>query len=91
MRFEWDEDKASANVRKHGVAFEQAIKVFEDPDAIEIVDDEHSADEVRFATIGSVGPALLYVVFTSRGDAVRIIHARGADRRMKRLYEKERR
>lgn len=88
MRFEWDGDKADANFAKHRVSFEEAVRVFDDPRAIEIVDEEHSIAETRFGIIGLSGLRLLYVVFTERGEAVRVIHARRADRRMEKLYEK---
>jgi len=49
LQFEWDDAKAAANVRKHGVSFEEAITVFGDPNAITIFDVEHSETEDRFA------------------------------------------
>jgi uncharacterized DUF497 family protein len=88
MRFEWDDEKAAANIRKHGVSFEEAARVFADPRAIEIIDEEQSIGERRFAMIGLADAGLLYVVFTERAEAIRIIHARKADRKMERFYEK---
>lgn len=64
------------------------MRVFDDRRALEIIDDDHSADETRLAMIGLAGGRLLYVVFTERGDAIRIIHARKADRRLEKLYDK---
>jgi uncharacterized DUF497 family protein len=67
------------------------VGVFEDPHALEFVDDEHSTDlETRYATIGLAAPGLLFVVFTERfEDRVRIIHARRAETWMVRDYEKQ--
>ena len=87
--FEWDEDKANHNWRMHGVAFAEAIKVFDDAHAAEEYDAEHSSEkEPRYSRIGLSGIHLLFVVFTVRGGKTRIIHARRADRIMERLYAK---
>lgn len=48
MRFEWDDEKAQANLEKHGVSFGEATEVFYDPNALEGYDAEHSTDENRF-------------------------------------------
>jgi len=87
MSFDWDDEKADANLKKHGISFEEAVKVFDDPNAIEIVDEGHSTEESRFSIIGLAGLRLLYVVFTVRRNVIRIIHARHADRKMRRIYE----
>lgn len=82
MEFEWSESKAALNVRKHGVAFEDAAYVFLDPQRLEAVDDRADYGEERWLTIGWVGPAILVVVHTLRGrdgDIVRIISARKAN------------
>jgi uncharacterized DUF497 family protein len=78
--FEWDEEKAKANYRKHGIGFETATEVFDDPFAVEIVD-ELSGDhgEERLLITGlSEGNLILRVVYTERGDRIRIISARRA-------------
>ena len=69
MRFEWDEEKAEENRRKHRVPFEKAQEVFDDPRAVPFEDLEHStADETRYVMIGMSSMGLLYVSFTySRG------------------------
>jgi len=65
LQFEWDDAKAAANVRKHGVSFEEAITVFGDPNAITIYDVEHSETENRFIDIGlSASGRVLVVVYT---------------------------
>lgn len=91
MEFEWDEAKAKANLRKHGVAFEDAVELFDDPlhltQPAKVVDGEK-----RFKTTGYADAyALLTVVHVVRGTAageiVRIISARPASRRERRSYE----
>ena len=87
--FEWDEGKASENVRKHGVAFAEAVTVFGDTFSVTIYDPDHSEDEDRFITIGiSARLRHLVVVHSERGDNVRIISARKATRQERESYEK---
>lgn len=77
--FEWDDDKAAINVRIHGVEFEEARTVFEDPFAITIPDDLHSEDEDRSIVLGlSLLSRVLLVVYTERRERIRIISARKA-------------
>ena len=85
MKFEWDEVKNNINKKKHHISFETAIHVFDDPMYIEMYDFEHSVDEDRFIAIGKVGE-VLFVVFTERKDALRIISARIATEIERRLY-----
>ena len=86
MRFEWDPDKARANLRKHGVDFADAATIFDDPLAVTISDE--GAEESRFVTIGSDAEArVLVVVYVWRGVRIRIISARRATRRERRRYE----
>ncbi len=85
--YEWDEDKADRNWLAHGVAFREAVRVFDDADAVEEYDAQHSNDhESRYSRIGLSGTRLLFVVFTVREGKTRIIHARKADRIMERFY-----
>jgi uncharacterized DUF497 family protein len=79
--FEWDTEKAESNYRKHGIGFETAVKVFGDLFAVENVD-AFSVDhgEERFLITGRAESLLLTVVYTERGDIIRIISARGATR-----------
>lgn len=87
MRFEWNPQKATANLRKHGVSFDEAATVFDDPLFITVVDDEHSLDEERYITIGLSSQArLLVIAHTERGGTVRIISARKATSREERFY-----
>jgi uncharacterized DUF497 family protein len=86
--FAWDNEKASENVRKHGISFEEALTVFGDPLSITIEDVYHGVGEVRMLTMGySNYPRFLVVVHTDRGNIVRIISARLATRRERRTYE----
>jgi hypothetical protein len=83
VRFEWDPAKASANLSKHRVSFEEAKTVFYDDLAVQFFDAEHSVDEARFIMLGmSSGARLLVVCHCERGegDVVRIISARKATR-----------
>jgi uncharacterized DUF497 family protein len=89
LTFEWDEDKAEKNRRKHGIHFAEVLAVFDDPCAVEFFDQEHSSPaEARYAVIGLAASGLMYVVFTERGEGgIRLIHARKADSRMVKIYE----
>lgn len=88
MKFEWDDQKAVANLKKHGVSFGEATEVFYDPNALEGADPEHSGSEERFVIIGYSVRRLLFVVFAQRhGDTVRIISARLPTARERDLYE----
>lgn len=73
----WDRKKAALNLQKHGVAFEDAAMVFADDNSITRYDERHSQDEDRWQIIGLVEDVLL-VVFTERGEALRLITARAA-------------
>jgi uncharacterized DUF497 family protein len=86
--FAWDAKKASENIRKHGVSFEEASSVFGDPLSITIEDPHHGAGEERMLTMGhSNYHRLLVVAHTARGNIIRIISARLASRRERRVYE----
>ena len=85
MDFEWDGSKNQVNLRKHGIAFKTAARVFLDPYAIEF-DDLDASGELRFNAIGLVDNRMLFVTYTMRNDTVRIISARGAEPHEKRKY-----
>ena len=92
IKFEWDSTKAAANVRKHGVSFEEAQSVFYDEFAIQFFDDDHSGDEERFLLLGmSTEARLLLVCHCERdaGNIVRIISARKATKRESTFYGSE--
>ena len=86
MEFEWDEAKARDNQAKHGVSFDLARAVFDDPRLVLAEDLEHSAAERRYFAFGNVGDGILTVRFTVRGEKVRIIGA-GYWRKGKAFYE----
>ena len=86
--FEWDKSKDRQNQEKHGVSFSDTFAVFEDPSALTIQDDEH--EEERFITIGmDCFGRVLVVVYTWRGDNIRIISARKATKPEVKQYESE--
>jgi hypothetical protein len=88
LTFEWDEKKAKRNLQKHGVSFEEASTVFSDPVSRTIPDPLHSEEEDRFVILGeSHRFRVLVAVFTERGDNIRIISARRANRRERTDYE----
>jgi len=86
-QFEWDAHKAGKNLRKHGVSFEEASTVFDDPMFISVVDEEHSEDEERYITLGlSKRGHLLTIAHTDRQGRIRIISARNATGKEARFY-----
>ncbi|MBD2778722.1 BrnT family toxin [Iningainema tapete] len=86
--FDWDNEKAKVNIRKHGVSFTDATTVFDDPLSITLDDTLHSQEEDRFLIIGySQQQMLLVVAYTYRGNNIRIISARIATRRERKIYE----
>jgi uncharacterized DUF497 family protein len=88
VEFEWDGAKAASNRSKHGVGFEEALTVFDDPLAAIFDDEEHSDREPREIIIGhSDQGQLLVVIFTEGSGRVRIISARPATRRERNDYE----
>lgn len=87
ISFEWDPNKASKNVEKHQVSFEEAATVFDDLMFITVIDDEHSFDEERYITVGlSNQGRLLMVAHTDRKSRIRIISARKATAKEEQFY-----
>jgi uncharacterized DUF497 family protein len=84
--FEWDTDKAASNLRKHGVAFEDAQLVFSDVFALDSVDVDAGYGEIRMVITGMAKGRLLTVVYTERGERTRIITARKGTRHEQRDY-----
>ncbi len=78
--FEWDEEKASRNKAKHGITFDEAKTVFNDPFSMTVSDPDHSAEEERWVDIG----------LSERGEKIRIIGSRKATRAEERAYANER-
>lgn len=86
MQFEWDSDKAAANVSRHGVSFELAMLVFLDNGRLIKLDERFDYGEERIITMGHVNNRLHVVVYTQTNDTIRIISARKANRRERKRY-----
>ena len=88
MDFEWDEAKAQANFAKHGISFDEAKTVFDDPLYVDFYDPDHSDEEHRHIIIGeSHQQQLLVVSYMEREGTIRIISARQAPRAERKAYE----
>lgn len=88
MNFEWDEGKAEANLEKHGISFEEARTVFDDPLYVDFYDPDHSYDEHRYIIIGqSKQGRLLLVSYTERGSVLRLISSREVTPAERKAYE----
>jgi uncharacterized DUF497 family protein len=86
----WDTAKATSNVAKHGIRFADAALVFDDPAALTVVDDESDPIEQRFVVLGAdAGGRVLVVVYSWRGDDIRLISARIAEPHEREEYEKQ--
>lgn len=89
MEFEWDTNKAVVNLSRHSISFDEAKTVFQDPFHVIFDDPDHSFQEDRYIAIGqSAQRRLLFISYTERGNAVRLISARTATRSERGLYEK---
>jgi uncharacterized DUF497 family protein len=87
MRFEWDPEKAATNVVKHGVSFEEAATAFGDALSITVFAPDHSEEEDRYVLLGvTYSGRLVVVIHTDRDETVRIISARLASKRERRIY-----
>jgi uncharacterized DUF497 family protein len=80
LKFEWDDAKATENYARHGVSFELAKKVFNDPFAVERIDDRRDYGEERYIIIGLADREILFVAYTEREERIRLISARRAIR-----------
>lgn len=88
MKFEWDEKKAAHNLQKHGVSFDEAQSVFEDPLFVDYYDSDHSSDELRYLVVGESRQArLLIVSYTEHDEATRLISAREVTPKERKAYE----
>ena len=85
INVEWDDKKAAINKQKHGISFDTAAMVFADENRIERRDNKHSQDEDRWQVIGMVND-VLFVVYTERLNAIRLIMAREASPKERRQY-----
>lgn len=90
IEFEWDPEKAKANLLNHRLGFAEAATVFRDPLAVTVFDPDHSDSEDRFLTIGlSDRDRAVIVAHTDRGERIRIVSARELTRSERKDYEKE--
>lgn len=90
MEFEWDTEKAKSNLSKHGISFEEAKTVFEDPFYVDFYDPDHSESENRYIIIGeSSKNRILLVSYTERKNKIRIISSRQVTKQERRTYEEE--
>jgi uncharacterized DUF497 family protein len=88
LKFEWDEQKAKTNQIKHGISFDEAITIFDDPLSLNFNDPDHSRGEDRYIIIGlSNQGRLLFVSHTDRNNRIRLISARLLTPKEKRYYE----
>ena len=87
--FQWDDIKAARNYAKHGVTFEAARDVFNDPFALDLRDNREPFGEHRYALVGMAEDRLLTVADAMRGDTIRIISARGAEPHERRQYHED--
>jgi len=83
--FEWDDEKNRINKRKHNISFQTEEKVFADENRVEWLDQKHSDEEDRYITIGKVDE-ILFVIYTEREDRIRLISARRANKKERRMY-----
>lgn len=92
IKFEWDSTRATVNIKKHGVSFEEAQSVFYDEFAVQFFDEAHSTNEARFLLLGmSTGARLLLVCHCERetGDIIRILSARKVTKTESTFYGSE--
>ena len=88
MEYNWDKNKAVANLSKHGISFEEAKTVFDDPLYVDFYDPDHSSGEHRFILLGqSAQGRLLFVSYMERNNTIRLISAREATPSERRAYE----
>ncbi|MBD2148990.1 BrnT family toxin [Pseudanabaena sp. FACHB-1277] len=88
MKFEWDKNKADRNFSKHGVSFDEAKTVFDDPLYVDFYDSRHSDKEDRFLIVGESSQGrLLIVSYTERRNSIRIISTREVTRSEREAYE----
>lgn len=86
MRFEWDEAKNKANLKKHDLSFEDVGLVFSGP-ILTVEDERRDYGEQRFSALGTLARRVVYIAYTVRGESIRIISIRKANEREKRIYQ----
>ena len=89
-KFDWDEEKAQHNLNKHGISFEEATSVFDDPLFLTFADPKHSRNKRRFIIMGeSATGRLLVVSYTDRSETIRLISARPITNKERKAYESD--
>jgi uncharacterized protein len=89
LEFEWDDDKAAINWREHGLAFQEAINAFTDVFGVEQLDTREDYGEERINLIAMCAGILIHVTYTERGERIRIISARRAEKHEQDHYYRE--
>ena len=88
--FEWDKNNIDKSYQKHGITLNEAEEIFLDEDILLLEDIKHSQQEERFKAIGKIAKGrILFLVFTIRGNKIRIISARVANKKERRMYEQK--
>ena len=88
MQFQWDENKAKQNLSKHGVSFEEAKTIFDDPLYVDFYDPDHSDNEERYLMVGQSNRGrILILSYTERGNRIRLISAREVTPNERKTYE----
>jgi uncharacterized DUF497 family protein len=89
LEFEWDEEKETTNLQKHDVSFARAATAFEDPFAVEWIDDREDYREERVVLLGMVDGEILTVIYTERPARIRLISARRATKHEQETYYRQ--
>jgi uncharacterized DUF497 family protein len=95
MDFDWDNNKDQSNITKHGISFEEAIAIFDDPNILTFEDVRFNYGETRFVSIGQITiitqekKVIIVVIHTQRNQAIRLISARKANERERKRYEQQ--
>ncbi len=95
MDFDWDNNKDQSNITKHGISFEEAIAIFDDPNILIFEDVRFNYGETRFVSIGQITiitqekKVIIVVIHTQRNQAIRLISARKANERERKRYEQQ--
>ena len=95
MNFDWDNNKNQSNIAKHGISFEEAIAIFDDPNIVTYEDTRFNYGETRFVSIGQIilvtqeKTVIIVVIHTQRNQTIRLISARKANERERKRYERQ--
>ena len=95
MNFDWDNNKNQSNIAKHGISFEEAIAIFDDPNVLNYEDTRFNYGETRFVSIGQIilvtqeKTVIIVVIHTQRNQTIRLISARKANERERKCYERQ--